>query len=290
MGSRCSNLLPSDNACDIVKCQEAQSTIPEWNVVNMNSYWLDLKEGTKYQGKKLPYVAYSVGQTTQLVIHLCSFIKQVVDQGVCPFLAPVYSIGYNCKKSVVILHGVPLGKLLKDWWLTEDVSLLDKQLIVFQLLYVCHVLQLGNYPQGLHAETLYVVTLKAPKTWRVATESSFFEFTTLYSLRVSALPLFPPSADMSTVSDFSSKAGFNFVGVQGSQGTLLQLGRQLNIVSPGFPWDEHAIGVSPSFFKPPLSDVYQTLQSFTFTPTSSETATLLRKQSQLRRQIAEFSK
>lgn len=294
--SPCSN--SAENACDITQCQTEISSFPEWNTRVSKSYRLYLKKNTKYQGKTVNSVIYSVLENTknkQYIMQLCSFIKQVVDQGVCPFISPLYSIGYNCdhENNMVIIHGTPSGQPLQQCIDNENIPVHAKQLIVFQLLYVCYVLQLGHYNYGIHTVSLYVVTLPEPQTWSLATDFAHFQFTTPYYLRVTALPLFPPSSQPSELSDICAKVQIQLT--DDIRISLQNLASQLNISSFVFPWKakkENVFGVSKSFLKPSLSTVYQNLRSFSFEPRNEEVdmlvETLLQKQATVRRQMKEF--
>ena len=293
--SSCSNLQRFEDACRLSECQNTRKPMPEWTLLpNVQSYLLQLKKGTRYQGQQVSLVVYSVVSTSTTQgpwVHLCSFIKQTVEQGVCPFFAPVYSLGYNCdKEGVVVVHGLtdPQSKPLLQTW--PFLSHQDKLLVVFQLLYVCHVLQMGHFDYGLSPETLHVVALEKPKTWSVATDSSFFEFQTVDQLSVAGLPVFPPNRDMHTVRQLCSSVRVDLDDMV--ELTLMQVARQLNIVTPGLlrvPKD--LIGIQRSFLKPSvsLSDVYQNLQSFSYQ--LHHDLPLQQKRAQIQRQIrAELAK
>lgn len=302
--STCSWPLKSDSACYIEKCQRSRVIKPEWSLMpNVTSYTIELKKKMNFQGTKVSQVVYTVffrGKSQQqAIIHLCSFIQKIVEQGVCPFIVPVYSLAYNCRDSdnvaepLVVIHGMNEGDNFDSvWHSTSDLHFRDKQFIVFQLLYVCYVLQLAHFPCGLQRSSLYIVTLEKPVQRTIATNDAVFQFTTPYELEVAALPVFFPNKTMETIRELCEEVNVTLDDTN-VQHTLVTFARQLDIVVPNI-FQSASIGmISPYLKRSPNDEAYRSLRSFHFpVPNVSAEANRLRelegKRDEVRAKMREF--
>lgn len=281
--SPCTNLLVSDNACELMNCEPKQVTLLSQSPVE-TSYLLKMKRNTKFQGHSVTEVIYSAFNNhpqERYLIHLCSFIKRAVDQHVCLFFVPVYAVGYNCDSNavnsdtadVVVMHGVPPNTSLETW-LTFDLPLREKQLMMFQLLYACYVLKSGRYFYGLSKPNLFVATLPAPKKWTVvSTVNKFYEFTSQYQLQVSYLPThLPLTNDLSSLQDVFQAAQVMFQAAQVTfttvENTILNLAKELHLFSRYVPDGSEVTGLVDWFLERANVEEYQNIQPFSFEFTS----------------------
>lgn len=281
--SSCKNLLLSDDACEISSCVKQLKVYQESG--DITSYLLQLKSNTKFVGKPIKKVLYSLffsSTQQQYLVRLCSFIRQASFQNICPFLTPVYAIGYNCappnntlpknnseKKGMAVVHGLPPTTTLKKWStfiLNDTTGMRDYQLVLFQLLYTCYLLEKGNFFYGLHTKNLFVRTLKTPKRFLLIIGDLFFEFSCLYEVQVGLLPLnFPLSNDMSFLAPFFKRATISLK--LSPHSTLLLLASELKIQGKKAVVTEDVMGMRDSFL------LKQNIQPFSFHPNTMDFTT-----------------
>jgi hypothetical protein len=271
--SPCTNLLVSDDACDLLNCKPKEIIPLGQSSEETSSYLLQLKRNTKFQGNSVTSVIYSEFHNypqERYLVHLCTFVKRAVEQNICPFFAPIYSIGYNCDPNVVsrdganmvVMHGVPPPTSLETWF-TLDLTLRDKQLMVFQLLYACYLLKTGHYFYGLGQHNLFVTTLSAPKKWTVVSAvNKFYEFTSEYQLQVAYLPIhLPLTNDLSSLQHVFQAAQVTFTDVDT---TILHLATELQLFSRYIQEDSDVTGLVDRALERAGVEEYQNIQPFAF--------------------------
>lgn len=233
----CTNLLLPDNACNLMQCSTRAEVIKQ--TTEQATYLVELLPKTKFLGLHLGSVLLSRFHSLtkkRYLVHLCTFIKQVTFQKVCSFLVPVYSLGFNCQEdksqkeaTLVVVHGVPPDVPLHKWLksLTSDLEH-EGQLLFFQVLYTCYVLEKGKFYYGLQKENMFVKHRASAKHYVVLVGDIFYEFTTMYELKVGHLPDSPPqNNDLSYVLTLFEKT--NIVTDTSLESTLTELATKLRL-------------------------------------------------------------
>lgn len=271
----CTNLLLPDDACRLLQCSTQIQLISRTDT--HTTYQIQLQPKTKFLSKTLKSVLYTTFHNFpyQLyMIELCTFIKQAFYQKICPFFIPVYSLGYHCIQTdksnalepaydFVVVHGTPVGLPIETWLARKkETNVRDIQLIMFQLLYTCYVLQSGRFFHGLQKENLFLVKRTAPKLFIVVMNDTFFEFKSLYEIQVGHLPNNPPlTDDLSYIFRLCERA--NITVTSSIETTLngLATALQLQTQTPFQHDNAEVMGIRDGFFKQ-----HRNIQPFYFQP------------------------
>ena len=162
MGAKCSQLF-LENVCQLNQCIQEQQLVTKLSTQNQKTFICTLVKNFKFLGKK-----YSKIWLTQFLdagdvnMHLISFIQRVQQQSICPFFNAVLGVGFNCppekketKDAKVLLVQPWLSKPIKGWQLLASQE--DIQLLLFQLLYVYYILELGGFKVSIQVDSnMYV--------------------------------------------------------------------------------------------------------------------------------------